>query len=505
MILTQLRALTQDDFRDLPNKTAKIPEPTLKASLLIPAREASEGLTKTLTKASQFFEARFQDDFEIILIPNPAPDTPEAEVKELLARVEFLAERFTHVRVVPHISPPEAPGKGSALRTGFYASQGEMICFTDSDLPYDLTFFDQAFIRYSQGFDLITGNRRRPESLFDIPVSVLPFAYNRHRLGLLFNWTVRRFLPIGTTDTQAGIKVISRRLAEEAFSLQRCPGFFFDIELFLVCRALGFAQAEIPVSLHLDTEKSTVRIIRESILAVYWLWRIWVGQLSGYYGKKSNSTSEVLSRYSKVTSLSFGTRIFLFLRWILTPYSKMSAHLPPQGRIVDYGCGHGLLALVLAQKSKNRSVIGIDHDKRRIEIASQAGRGISNLEFSEGAGFHGQAKGISIIDVMHYFDRETQKKNLEQAFDQLEPNGVLIFREVDPQGGVVSSWNRFYEKVATSVGFTRSNEEKLYFRTREEWLELLRSIGFKARAERCSSVLFADVLYIGEKSAEAKR
>jgi hypothetical protein len=109
-------------------------------------------------------------------------------------------------------------------------------------------------------------------------------------------------------------------------------------------------------------------------------------------------------------------------------------------------------------------------------------------------------KGISLIDVMHYFDYDTQKDHLTSAYEQLEDEGVLIFREVDPEAGWISVLNRFYEKLATSVGFTRSNEEKLYFRKKEEWLGLLSQIGFRARAERCSSILFADVLFIGEKS-----
>jgi dolichyl-phosphate beta-glucosyltransferase len=504
----QLRALKLEDFLDLPAVAVPMREKRVAVSLLIPAREATPEIDRALKKSHEFLSARFKSDFEIILIPNPAPGTPAPELKTSLTLANTVAAQYPQVRVVPHVSPPEIPGKGSALRTGFLASQGDVICFTDSDLPYDLSFFDHAFRKLEQGYDLVTANRRRGESRFDIPVSLLPVAYGRHRLGLMFNRTVRLFFPVQTTDTQAGIKAMSRRLAEKAFCLQRCPGFFFDLELILVNQAQGWAATEVPVSLQLNSEKSTVRILREAVLALFWLGRIWRGYRSGHYGKPPASP-RVLNRYfnfgDTTQKLSLGTRFFLFLRWFLTPYWQMARHLPNRGRIFDYGCGHGMFGLALAQQSSEREVIGVDHDLKRIQIAKKAGADLKNVEFSSDRSFlsgdsgRDPAKGISLIDVMHYFEPKDQETHLRNAFAQLERNGVLIFREVDPDGGLASQWNKLYEKIATSIGFTKSAEEKLYFRSREEWLTLLREIGFKAKAERCSSVLFADVLFIGEK------
>jgi len=66
-----------------------------------------------------------------------------------------------------------------------------------------------------QDYYLVTGNRRFSHSLFTLPVSVLPLAYGRHRIGLFFNKVVRSVLKIQSTDTQAGIKAIRRQLAEK--------------------------------------------------------------------------------------------------------------------------------------------------------------------------------------------------------------------------------------------------------------------------------------------------
>jgi dolichyl-phosphate beta-glucosyltransferase len=185
---------------------------------------------------------------------------------------------------VPHL---DLPGKGAALRTGLKEARGRWIFFTDADLPYDLEFFTRASMKLTSGFGLVTGNRRMPMSYFDVPVELLPLAYKRHRLGLAFNRLARLFFPITTTDTQAGIKAMSRELARDAFSTLECPGFFFDLELFLVAHARNYPQAELPVTLYLNSEKSTVRVLREGLLAAFWLTRIAQKYWRGDYGRRT--------------------------------------------------------------------------------------------------------------------------------------------------------------------------------------------------------------------------
>ncbi|MGK5081778.1 methyltransferase domain-containing protein [Bdellovibrionota bacterium FG-1] len=484
------------------------PTPSLEVSLLIPARGAADSLAETVSVASRFLTHTFGDSFEIILIPNPPVyQKPGSQPDRSIEVSQELARKFDHVRVSIHRLPQ---GKGAALRTGFKSSRGRLVFFTDADLPYDLDFFDVAARELREGADLVTGNRRLKTSIFDIPVGLLPLAYKRHRLGLAFNRVVQWLFPIHTTDTQAGLKAMSRRLACAGFERQVCPGFFFDLEFFLAAAGLGYRHMELPVVLHLNSEKSTVRVIRESILAAFWLTRITFRNVfKKAYGPGliSFRPSQILSRYPKTP---LGTRFFLEARWRLTPYLKMAAHLPSQGVVLDLGCGHGLFSLALALNAPNRTVLGLDHDADRIHLAQNAGQAVTNLNYSQGTlsdpgqtgiGVKpGSVAGISMIDVMHYFPYAEQERLFTQAFDLLEPGGTLIVREVNPEQGATSTFNRAYEKLATATGFTRSEKKtELQFRSQNQWEGSLRKKGFSVQSRKCSHFLFADILYICRK------
>ncbi|HAR41094.1 MAG TPA: hypothetical protein DCS07_00420 [Bdellovibrionales bacterium] len=483
------------EIQDLPCLEFASGEPPVEVSLLIPARNAGEVLEHTVSTAHAFLSRQFGSNFEIVLIPNPAAGNPadhSIDVSEALAR------RYSQIRVVPHLSPP---GKGAALRTGFAQSRGRLIFFTDADLPYELDFFERATVELRRGVDLVSGNRRLPNSHFHMPVTLLHLAYARHRLGLWFNRVVRFLLPIHTTDTQAGIKAMSRDLALKAFGAQVCPGFFFDLEFFMTAAGQGFLHTELPVTLHLNSEKSTVRVLRESILAGYWLARITYRHFRGRYGsaaKSKVSGSMILSGYE---NCSLGTRFFLNARWYLTPYLEMVRHLPKSGTILDLGCGHGLLAKAIALTRLRCQVTAFDHDETRIRLAETAAKNIGNLRFRvNGMKFPEQKfNGITLIDVMHYFPPAAQKELIDQAYAALAPGGRLLVREVEPEAGIISSLNRFYEKLATSTGFTRSKSEDLHFRNTAQWEALFREAGFQVRSERCSSIFFSDVLFICER------
>jgi uncharacterized protein len=204
------------------------------------------------------------------------------------------------------------------------------------------------------------------------------------------------------------------------------------------------------------------------------------------------------------------TRCFLRVRSVLTPYARMASVFPVRGRVLDLGSGHGLLAFALSLGSKEREIIGIDHDPDRVRLAEAAAR---ELPLGSRPGFEvgdlrerlwsfvsGSLTGVAMIDILHYFDPASQQFLVGQAMRVLAPGGILAVREIDSDDGIRAAANRFYERLATGIGFTRSAGPKLSFRGAGGWVSLLETAGFKVRSERCGPPFFADVLFVAQRS-----
>ena len=204
------------------------------------------------------------------------------------------------------------------------------------------------------------------------------------------------------------------------------------------------------------------------------------------------------------------TRFFLRVRSLLTPYGRMASVFPARGRVLDLGSGHGLLAFALSLGSKERQIIGIDHDPDRVRLAEAAAR---ELPFGSRPSFEvgdlkekllsfasGSLTGLAMIDILHYFDPASQQFLVSQAMRVLAPGGILAVREIDSDDGIRAAANRLYERLATGIGFTRSAGPKLSFRAAGDWVSLIETAGFKVRSERCGPPFFADVLFVAQRS-----
>jgi SAM-dependent methyltransferase len=209
---------------------------------------------------------------------------------------------------------------------------------------------------------------------------------------------------------------------------------------------------------------------------------------------------------SLFTEAPLSTRGFLRLRSILTPYERMASALPPRGRILDLGSGHGLFSFALSLGSPQREIIGIDHDLDRVRLAQAAAFRLptgSKPVFEVGdlgeklrSFASGSFTGVAMIDILHYFDPPIQHFLVSEAARILAPGGVLAVREIDSDAGMRATANRLYERLATGIGFTKSAAPRLTFRGAHGWRSLLESAGFTVRYERCGLPFLADVLFV---------
>lgn len=263
-------------------------------SFLVPAKGSAEILTETIEQIHQYLSKNFSESFEIILIPNPLAinsNQPLSEENAELLKVACeLKTRFKELRIIPHEFPR---GKSAALKTGFMASRGKWIFTTDNDLPFDLSFFDQAAEHLKSGADFVIGNRRRSDSKTIVPTGMFIRYVLRYFLSRCFSLAVRTLIPIiKVADTQAGIKAMTREFAELAFRLQTCPGFYGDLELLLAALQNNKKVSDLPVILTVDDNKSSVNFRKELSLALYWIFKISKRNSEGLYREASALNSE---------------------------------------------------------------------------------------------------------------------------------------------------------------------------------------------------------------------
>lgn len=167
--------------------------------------------------------------------------------------------------------------------------------------------------------------------------------------------------------------------------------------------------------------------------------------------------------------------------------------IPDAARLIDLGCGQGLLASWLLEARamhdaglwpehwpaapKVENIWGLELMPRDVERARTALD--DRAQFAQGdictADF-GKADVAIILDVLHYIDYEAQEDVLRRIRAALPVGGTFITRIGDAAGGLPFHYSNWVDRT---VFFLRGHRSyKVYCRTLEDWLEVLRRNGF---------------------------
>ena len=157
-----------------------------------------------------------------------------------------------------------------------------------------------------------------------------------------------------------------------------------------------------------------------------------------------------------------------------------SAWIRPGSRVLDLGCGQGLLASLLLAADHGCRVRGIElmpSDARRARVALG-----DSAEIVCGDICHedfGAADVAVILDVLHYIDYPAQDRVLQRLRDALKPAGMLLLRVGDAAGGWPFRLSNWVDHIVT---FTRGHRlGRLHCRSLAAWRKSLESLGFQVQ------------------------
>jgi len=221
----------------------------VKISIVIPAFNEKAIIRKTIETVLTYLEQHYSE-YELIIADDGSTD----DTKSIAASM-----------VGPHlvcVSHTPNKGKGSAVREGIMAADGDVIIYTDADLAYGIDAIGELVQKLeSDGTDLAIGSRKlHPQGYRDYPpVRLIASRLFSFLTGLLAGFDY---------DTQCGLKAFSSKAAKDIFSRCETDGFAFDFEVIMYAEGLCYTVSQIPVMVK-NHRESKVRVFRDSI-RMFW-------------------------------------------------------------------------------------------------------------------------------------------------------------------------------------------------------------------------------------------
>jgi 2-polyprenyl-3-methyl-5-hydroxy-6-metoxy-1,4-benzoquinol methylase len=132
-------------------------------------------------------------------------------------------------------------------------------------------------------------------------------------------------------------------------------------------------------------------------------------------------------------------RLFVRGRLATAPLEVLAARAEGT-RLLDVGCGHGVLVALLAAESPARHVAGIDPDERKIEWARASVGRLPNVELRactiEELAVERPAEfdTVLVADVLYLLAAAAWRPFLAAAHTLLRPGGRLVLKEAEDDG-----------------------------------------------------------------------
>ena len=206
-------------------------------SVVIPAHDEETGIEWAVRAVadsmSSLASAERISSGEIVVVDDHSTDRTAVRVQTAAHAPDVCSS--TTVRVV---EVTDGRGLGAAIRAGLAAATGDIVVYTDADLPFDpddIGRLMRAADRYRA--DVVCGYR------FDRTVE----GGHRGLQSHAYNTLVRALLPVHVRDVNFACKLLRRPVVEALVPELRSDGPFIDAELVARCSLHHFRIVQVGV------------------------------------------------------------------------------------------------------------------------------------------------------------------------------------------------------------------------------------------------------------------
>lgn len=187
-------------------------------------------------------------------------------------------------------------------------------------------------------------------------------------------------------------------------------------------------------------------------------------------------------------------------RW-LSGYAKVKVRVDPLyraalpmipfgSRVLDLGCGVGLVGLLLQARATNNETYGIEWDPAKARFAQELAKGTPTIRIVCADFLRESWPACSVIvalDVLHYLTLEQQRFLIQKVVDHLPRGGRFILRTMDKEAQGLARLTRLGERLAVLCGWNQALH--INWRPLEEISRDLESVGLSTFSPACSQGL----------------
>lgn len=185
-------------------------------------------------------------------------------------------------------------------------------------------------------------------------------------------------------------------------------------------------------------------------------------------------------------------------------YRLFESLIPRKAQITDIGCGYGFLAYMLAFRSEERTVLGIDYDEEKIRVANHCFSKTEQLSFLAADASEAELPTSDVFvlnDMLHYLPEEKQRRLLQTCADRLNKGGKIILRDGDREKEGRHTLTRLTEWFSTKLLRFNKKEYELRFLSTEEITIFARENDMRIHMTD-NDKYSSNTLYIIEKESE---